>query len=54
MKLAINRYQVVIEGTKKTINYYGFKTRKEAEMWAEKYTQVHNIKHVVIDTKVSA
>lgn len=53
MKLATNRYQVVIEGTKKSINYYGFKTKKEAQMWADKATEVHNIKQVVIDTKVN-
>ena len=51
MKLATNRYHVVIKGTKKSPFYYGYKTRKEAEEICEKCNQVFGVEHEVIDTK---
>ena len=51
MKFATNRYHVSIKGTKKYTNYYGYKTRKEAEEFAKKYTQVTGIEHEVIDNR---
>ena len=51
MKLAVNRYHVVIKGTKKATNYYGYKTRKEAEEVAAKYTKAIGIAHEVVDGK---
>ena len=51
MKFATNRYHVAVKGTKKTTDYYGYKTRKEAEEIAKKYTEVTGIEHVVLDGK---
>lgn len=51
MKLATNRYHIAIKGTKKITNYYGYKTRREAEEIANKYTEVTGIEHEVIDSK---
>ena len=51
MKLATNRYHIAIKGTKKITNYYGYKTRKEAEEIAKKYTEATGIEHEVIDSK---
>lgn len=51
MKLATNRYHVAIKGTKKITNYYGYKTRKEAEQWAQKFTEATGIEHEVLDGK---
>lgn len=51
MKLATNRYHVVIKGTRKLTNYYGYTTRKEAEEIAKKFTEVTGIEHEVIDNK---
>lgn len=52
MKLATNRYHVAIKGTKKIVNYYGYKTRKEAEEIAKKYTEATGIEHEVLDGKM--
>lgn len=49
MKLATNRYHVAIKGTKKITNYYGYKTRAEAEEVSKKYTEVTGIEHEVLD-----
>ena len=51
MKLATNRYNVAIKGTKKIVSYYGYKTRKEAEEIANRYTEVTGIEHEVLDSK---
>lgn len=51
MKLATNRYHIAIKGTKKITNYYGYKTRKEAEQWAQKFTEATGIEHEVLDGK---
>lgn len=51
MKLATYRYHVAIKGTKKFTNYYGYKTRKEAEEIAQQYTMVTGIEHEVVDNK---
>ena len=51
MKLATNRYHVAIKGTKKITCYYGYKTRKEAEEIARKYTEITGIEHEVLDGK---
>ena len=51
MKLATNRYHVAIKGTKKITNYYGYKTMKEAEEQAQKFTEATGIEHEVLDSK---
>ena len=51
MKLAVNRYSVVIKGTKKTPFYYGFKTRKEAEEIKQKLEKATGVEHEIIDNK---
>lgn len=51
MKLTVNKYLVVQKGTKKSINYYGFKTKKEALEMAEKWTKATGIEHEVIVNK---
>lgn len=48
MKLAVNKWNVAIKGTRKVVCYYGYKTRKEAEYFAKKYTEVTGIEHEVI------
>lgn len=50
MKLATYRYHVAIKGTKKITNYYGYKTRKEAEEFAKKFTEVTGVEHEVLFT----
>jgi NADH/NAD ratio-sensing transcriptional regulator Rex len=40
MKLATNRYHVAIKGTKKITNYYGYKTRTEAEEIATRLVEL--------------
>ena len=52
MKFATYRYHVAIKGTKKITNYYGYKTRKEAEEYAKKFTDVTGIEHEVLFTLV--
>ena len=51
MKLATYRYHVAIKGTKKFTNYYGYKTKKEAEEIAKKFAEVTGIEHEIIDNK---
>lgn len=51
MKFAMNRYHVAIKGTKKATNYYGYKTRKEAERFAREFTEATGIEHEVLDGK---
>ena len=50
MKFLTYRYHVAIKGTKKITNYYGYKTRKEAEEFAKKFTEVTGIEHEVLFT----
>lgn len=51
MRYAMYRYHVAVKGTKKFTNFYGYKTRKEAEYFAKRYTEVTGIEHEVIDNK---
>ena len=40
MKMSVNKYNVVVKDTNKVVCYYGFKTRKEAEEMAAKFSEV--------------
>lgn len=40
MKMSIDKYNVTVKGTCKVICYYGFKTKREAEEMAAKFSEV--------------
>ena len=40
MKISTDKYNVAVNGTRKVVCYYGFKTRKEAEEMAAKFSEV--------------
>ena len=53
MKLATYRWNLAIVGHKKPIYYYGYKTKKEAQAFADKWNTHHDdtFQIYVIDTK---
>ncbi len=51
MKLAANRYSVVVKGTKRTPFYYGFTTRDEAEEMKSRVEGATGVEHEVIDNE---
>lgn len=51
MRLAVNRYSVVIKGTNKTPFYYGYKTQREAREMRDKLNRVTGSEHEIKDSK---
>lgn len=51
MKLATSRYDVVIKGTKCVVDYYGFRTRKEAERVRSAFERATGKEYEVRDNK---
>lgn len=51
MKYATNKYHVVKEGTMQVADYYGYTSRKQAEIEAEKWTIATGQKHIVVMSK---
>lgn len=48
MKYAMNKWQVVVKGTKQYPFLYGFKTKKEALAYCERITTATKTEHQVI------
>lgn len=51
MKLAMNKWHVSKVGENKQINYYGYKTKREAQKFVDDWNKNHELQVEVIKIK---